>query len=511
MEAFKVYLPSNACTDLYPNNSPSNYRTQFDKAIDLDGDWEVGVESVMYSPFLDDKLMKSVIEVTTTTRLGQYVNRLYSHEYHLNSDDEWPGFDGVMPENYETDKRKVTSILSTLNGMVSLILKESIVSSIPLFQFRLNESGQVEYFCSDSSFTLLITANLAKVLGFDYETVLPSNQHFTAKYKRKISDLPLTKADYCLKYFNSTVQEEVFRVFLDHTDFQGNNSVEEKEKKFIEMWQRKVESLSNMSCRFYKHQLIVANHGKKAIILSPHLSRTFDLHSYPIFGKENERWSGGGAIYDRIATNDVWYVDIYSTKMEMSFIDREFTITADVYPWQYKTKEKVLMYLNKTMTHEIQNALGEDYKVRDHLFDFNLDLLYICHLKLGRRVHVKAMSDNLLSMLALPSFPWQEGTEVKGTKQMSHVFNRSRQLYLLSDVVQTTKHGNNAVTILQDFLHYADKDKPIVRRSFFPINYVRLRKTHLDNILLRLVDEQFDDVKIRDSKTLVTLYFRKVQ
>ena len=94
---------------------------------------------------------------------------------------------------------------------------------------------------------------------------------------------------------------------------------------------------------------------------------------------------------------------------------------------------------------------------------------------------------------------------------MSHIFNRSRQLYLLTDVVQTTKHGNNSVSILQDFLHYTNNEKPLIKRSFFPINYIRLRKTRLDRIHLRLVDEQFEDVKIRDSKTLVTLYFRKIQ
>ena len=49
MESFKVYLPSNACELLYPNNHPSDYKTSLDHSIHLDGEWDVGVESIFYA------------------------------------------------------------------------------------------------------------------------------------------------------------------------------------------------------------------------------------------------------------------------------------------------------------------------------------------------------------------------------------------------------------------------------------------------------------------------------
>ena len=49
MESFKVYLPSNACYLLYPKNSSSDFKTRLDRPIELDGEYEVGVEGIYYS------------------------------------------------------------------------------------------------------------------------------------------------------------------------------------------------------------------------------------------------------------------------------------------------------------------------------------------------------------------------------------------------------------------------------------------------------------------------------
>jgi len=47
--AFKVYLPSNACHDHFPNNSPTDYRIQLGKPLELMGKWEVGLDGIFYS------------------------------------------------------------------------------------------------------------------------------------------------------------------------------------------------------------------------------------------------------------------------------------------------------------------------------------------------------------------------------------------------------------------------------------------------------------------------------
>ena len=61
IESFKVYLPSNACHNIYPNNKPSDYKTRLDQTIELDGKWEVGVESIFYSSKVEDENEKAQI------------------------------------------------------------------------------------------------------------------------------------------------------------------------------------------------------------------------------------------------------------------------------------------------------------------------------------------------------------------------------------------------------------------------------------------------------------------
>ena len=53
MDSFKVYLPSNTSSDVFPNNTASDYTTRFDTPLELKGQWEVGLESVFYSSQID--------------------------------------------------------------------------------------------------------------------------------------------------------------------------------------------------------------------------------------------------------------------------------------------------------------------------------------------------------------------------------------------------------------------------------------------------------------------------
>lgn len=512
MDAFKVYLPSNACTDVFPNNTASNYQTRFDKVIDLKGNWEVGVQSIMYSSYLDDDQENGEIKLTASKNEGTAINDIYSHSYHLQPDGTWPGFEGIEPEIYEINGDNLTGVLFTLNGMAERIIKRSTVNYIPLFNFYINGQDQVVYHCSDQAFTLVLTNNLAKVLGFDFETVLPSNRPYTAKYMyTRLTNVRLTKTDYLIRYFNDNVQEHYIRVFLDSGVVSRFKSVEENEKAVVEMWQRKIESITKMGAYFKERRLILYNFGEYALRLSPDMSKTF-FHPYAIFGSKIERWGLEGPVFKSVTEAQVWYVDIYSKNMEMTSLMETFNITINVSPWKYDSKRKVLLYLNRAVTQEIRSQLKNSWKESEHEFKFNLDLSDFCSLKIGNMIDVTHVSSNLITLLGIPSPPWKTTTQIiKAMKTMSPIHNRSRQLYLLSDMIQTTKFGNDEVHILKDFLHDNVNHKRVIMKSFYPINYVQLRQLQLDHIHLRLVDEHFHDVKIKDSKTLVTLYFQRIE
>ena len=72
MSSFKVYLPSNACPDIYPNNTPTDYHINFDNPIELEGQWEVGVESICYASKIYDSAETASIDVTVGNIIRPY-------------------------------------------------------------------------------------------------------------------------------------------------------------------------------------------------------------------------------------------------------------------------------------------------------------------------------------------------------------------------------------------------------------------------------------------------------
>ncbi len=45
---FYLTLPSNASTDIFPDNKTTEYRVSLPQTLDLEGDWEVGLYSILY-------------------------------------------------------------------------------------------------------------------------------------------------------------------------------------------------------------------------------------------------------------------------------------------------------------------------------------------------------------------------------------------------------------------------------------------------------------------------------
>ena len=50
MDSFYVTLPSNASFNIYPDNKKSNYTTQFNTPLILDGNYEVALANITCTP-----------------------------------------------------------------------------------------------------------------------------------------------------------------------------------------------------------------------------------------------------------------------------------------------------------------------------------------------------------------------------------------------------------------------------------------------------------------------------
>ena len=62
----------------------------------------------------------------------------------------------------------------------------------------------------------------------------------------------------------------------------------------------------------------------------------------------------------------------------------------------------------------------------------------------------------------------------------------------------------------QEFIHEADEHtKRIIEKRFHPISYNPVKRSYIENLQIQVVNELFEPVFIKDSKTVVIIHFRK--
>ena len=176
-------------------------------------------------------------------------------------------------------------------------------------------------------------------------------------------------------------------------------------------------------------------------------------------------------------------------------------------PWRSNTIRELLNMINNKVQAVLKTNLKKSYHAKRH--SFSLKLLPSQHvvLKLGKRLEVE-FSANLAFLLGLPNKRFKL-RHTDAVREVDVLFNRSRQLHVLTDIIQPTAIGNKQLQILRDFVHQRTT-KDLSVKHFDSISYIPLMLNRIDTINMRLVNDMFETVKVKDTKTLITLYFRKV-
>ena len=206
MDSFKVYLPSNACYDIYPSNSPTSYKTRFDRAIDLAGEWEVGVESVFYDPNFDYTNDKAEISVDVSLMEKYPANDTNDYKFLLNEEGKWKGLSGITPSQFEEDPNKIADVVKTLNSLNVAVLKRKRA-------FTFSKDSLVTNYVRN--LYMKITARLAEVLGYRGSLVFNGEDDVLLYDKnRRPRNEKLEADDYLLKYFYADAQRKEARIEL---------------------------------------------------------------------------------------------------------------------------------------------------------------------------------------------------------------------------------------------------------------------------------------------------------
>ena len=490
MDSFHVYLPSNACYDLYPNNSASDYQTRLDQAIELEGQWEVGVESIVYTSHVDDKFRTARIHCDVSVPTEICVNDHNKVKYVTDEDGKWIGFRGIQPTTFEKDPTNKAGVFHTLNMMNRQMFRDNASG----FQFG---DGLFTKDPAVEDLIINLSPRLGKVVGKHYGRI-----EFQADDKKelKAEDYMLTYLSEDVLQLETTIEIKTANVVIDVTAMK---------KSFKKLFMEKSKEVKGIVFRFSRNNKLIVDvfNPNYALLFSPDLARLAGFYK-PIIGRSTT-W-GYRAITDFTGhENASWYVKIFSTELKVIKTETVHHIfDVIVHPWQHETMAKAIQDINTEVQRAIRTKLQKQYDPQQHQFSLLQTSNGFSKLSVGKWLSLKL--DKGLSHLLSLEQNVSPGSQIGSDHRIGSLENRERQLFLLSNIARTTAYGEHQLQILQSFLHEPKKGF-MTQKHFKPIMFVPLLSNNIPRIHLQLTSESYEPINLGDGKTLVCLIFRKVR
>lgn len=494
MESFKIYLPSNASHDRYPNNTASNYKTNLSNPMRLNGEWEAGVESIYYNGNIGDKNGTSTITVTTKTHTPSLVNDIYPFKFELSSKKKWL-YREYYPKAIPSSSQDLKAICEALNSVNRQILANK---DQKIFEFYLR-NGKVSFHSFTDSFTIEITNNMAKKLGYAHQTRCRS-------YKQafgRIEDIQLVKADYMVYVFEESIVKQHERIYIKThgEDFLSN-------RKLKTSWETNVKRFYNIELFFKKGKVIITNREKNLALVFSRAFRYAIFHTEAIF-TENEWW-GHLQYYNDPTVNykEVeWYVDIYKDELASTTVTNYSHFEHTFHPHHF-TIEALLLQLNNDIERKIQVELKDDYNDKYHKCFFSFKNNFVA-IEIAHQTEI-TIDEVLQSMLGFSSSKLKPG--LHEANAIPRTLNMQMQrLYIHGDFIQAISYGTEKENILQEFMHEFNKENVIIEKRFEPISYIPVAQNYIETIGIKLTNDKYIPIKIVDSKTVLVIHFRKVK
>lgn len=499
MDSFKIYLPSNASSDHFPNNTPSNYQTHLTDPIQLEGEWEVGLESIFYSNKIGNEKEKVRVDFNVEASRKIYVTDVYPYKLQKTDDGRFMGY-GIYPKEIETsvsDRVKVGSCLNSINHDLVLNYKKAG----PLFSFYVAR-GYFQYSGSSNGVVLDITAKLARFLGFGYQHIFVGHTPVLADEKTVIPK-NLTKDDYRVRIVDTNVLRKVNRIIIKRPD----RIFPKTRDLFVYVWKNILLKPHDIGVEFSETgKLIVHNYNDFLTIKFSHdFAKTFHI-AQAIIGRKTE-WALYSFDSEKTYEKDYWYVDIYSDEIDYTINNEIHSVFYEFQPRMFDSIHQLIPVFNHFTKEKLKETLTEAYDERKHNCELSLPNNHT-KLIVGEWINLK-ITRNLSFILGFDEEIFRTG-EYLSKKLPATLQQREQHLFILSDFVQSTTYGDGKVDVLEEFVHDDNGDeKVIIEKRFQPISYHPVKRTYIENIQIQMVNEMFKPIFIRDSKTIVVLHLRK--
>ena len=523
MESFPVYLPSNASTHIYPENTASDYRTRLSQPIRLEGEWEVGLESINYATKIDDSKEKSVIHLQyEVPKLVNDDDEFY--HFRLSPDNEWKGTMGVSPVKFETDGTKIQSVIKSLNSLNEVILKdgEGKRKGDPLFYFAKHTNRNIYCYCYVDYFCLQLTNTLSYALGFKWKNTFSGKQKTYGASSGQPPKRPLTRKDYRVWFFSAPHLKLKNRLYFKYLD---ENLPKPSVKSVHKLWSERIEKYTGVKLKFKHGKMILFNSDNTLMLTFSNAFQEYFHQYYPVIGN-GEKWSIDATNFNNAYPEASMFIDVYSQhELAISPTPRNVDRHLEFFPWNYESNKTLISYINSTVKNCLKQDLKKYYDAERHLFlldiMYNFQIMFLIGLKLkvyfGKNLsHLLGLQNEFLPTahdLQLRRYYNENKHDISilSYRPMVNIEKRQRQLFLLCSLTKPTAYGTNHLPILRDFVHENENKLSINEMRFEPIIYLPLKSNLIDCINIQVTDSEYNPVNINDCKTIVTLFFRKVK
>ena len=499
--SFEYILPSNTSSARYPNNSASHYTTVPNNPLQLEGAWEVGVKSVFYNSHIGDLKEKAAVKLDYEKRITTFVKDVYPMKYKVTSDNKWdyswrkvPTFNvrTLTPQStlYEI-KAYEKAIAKQLTEWRNVIVEDNQ----ELFWYT-NNYPYMYYFTAIEGFTIKFKHVMAKFLGYQWHVYLSKQGRFRVR-SQLFRNAKLTTDDHEIMVFDPNVIKRETRIILKP---KGESVLSQDE--FVKRWQERVVPHLKSNVEFKKDKLVVhLYNAKAAVVFNRCLLDTIrcdeSLFGFGTYWANHVYYPSKEGIKPE---EDDWIVDVYSDELRSDTTSRILHYNDEVCIRQY-TIPKLLVRLSRQLTRFVKQH-GSTESVQLALND------NFVQVKLPRGTTLEFTS-NLMSMLGFSQPKLEELVQV-GSILPATLDKREQEIFIHLDIIDLMNYGTGKRQMLQHFVHNKDASHGIVERFFNPIIYQPVTKKMIESLTIEFIGGHHQRLIIKDSKSIVTLHFRKV-
>lgn len=523
MDNFRIYLPSNASTDLFPTNSPSNYTTALNHPLILNGDWEVGVESICYNSKIESNEESAIVDVTAYTMKVIPVTKVYKFQYKLPNNRKW-NYNWIYI-NSEYDGTDHDTLCSELNkGNQQIIKTTDTINKI--FNFR--QIHRQKYKLKDkipvgedknkavkintvvfynNSFAMRITKKMALRLGFSNRIILngteytPKGAYYSCDVKNTPTDVKLTKESYKIKIFDSNmiVCEEV--ITLKH-----ENEAPYSLTDFVKRWNNTIGSKYNDLCEEKDGKLIINKTSEEyTYVFSYYLP--FAIHIEGPLISEGIFIASDKYKNPYYIKKQAYRVFIYGNKIVDTREKINYKFKIVIQPRLFETVTEIIDLLNQNLKQELISKLGNHYNAIKHNVNFEINKQKTV-LTLGSQIDLE-FSENLKILFGFINASFVKDNSYISFESPLTLDSREQHLYIQSDIISPIQYGNQKEHILAYFIHTKRSTYGLMEKLFESILFQSVVKQFIPQISIKITNGLHHEIQAEDTKTLITLIFRR--